>query len=206
MVTVGEPSTEFQFDLSNIGFVPTEITSFEITGAHAGDFAFTSNACAFRPLNPRASCSVGVTFTPSDAGRRTALVDLTTREGQYTTVVLAGDGEFEPVVEIDTESVETGRDFIATGSKYPPNTEVTVVFGDGPKSSVTPLTDASGNLVVTVPVAANERGGDRTIVVQSASGAAATAPVEIVEHEQAFVGMPGFGLGYYAAAGWGGLP
>lgn len=195
VVTVGEQSTEFQFDLSNIAFSPTEITSFVITGAHAADFSFTSNACAFRPLNPRASCSVGVTFKPSDAGRRTALVELTTIDDQYTTVLLAGDGEYAPVVEIDAESVEVGRDFVATGTKYPPNTEVTVVFGDGPNSSVTTVTDDAGNFVVTVEVDANERGGDRTIVGQSASGAAATAPVEIVADDQAFVGMPGFGLG-----------
>ena len=51
-VVVGEPSVEFQFDLSNIGFSPTEITSFEISGAHADDFEFASNNCVFRPLNP----------------------------------------------------------------------------------------------------------------------------------------------------------
>jgi hypothetical protein len=195
VVTVGEPSTEFQFDLSNIGFSPTLVTSFAVTGAHTGDFSFTSNACAFRILNPRASCSVGVTFTPSDAGRRTALVELATVDGQYTTVVLAGDGEFAPVVKIDTELVEVGGDFVATGTRYPPNTEVTVVFGDGPKSSVLTVTDELGNFEVTVPVDANERGGDRIIVVQSASGAAATAPIEVVGDGQVFVGMPGFGLG-----------
>ena len=32
-----------QFDLSNIGFNPTEIISFEISGAHADDFEFASN-------------------------------------------------------------------------------------------------------------------------------------------------------------------
>ena len=194
-VVVGEPSVEVQFDLSNIGFSPTEITSFEISGAHASDFEFASNNCVFRPLNPRAACSVGVIFTPSDAGRRTALVELATRDGQYTTMVLAGDGEYEPVILIDTESVEAGRDFLAAGSQYPPNTEVTIVFGDGPNSSVTAVTDADGKFLVRVPVDSNERGGDRTIVVQSDSGAAASAPVEVVEENQTYIGLPGFGLG-----------
>jgi hypothetical protein len=194
-VVVGEPSIEFVFDLSNIAFAPTEITSFEITGAHASDFDFTSNNCAFRPLNPRALCGVGVTFTPSDAGRRTALVELTTRDDQYTTMILAGDGEFAPVLDIDTESVDAGRDFIASGSQYPPNTEVTIVFGDGANSAVTATTDENGSFAVIVPVDSNERGGDRTIVVQSASGAAASAPVEVIEDDGIFVGLPGFGLG-----------
>ena len=192
---VGEPSVEFLFDLSNIAFAPTEITSFAITGTHAADFSFTSNNCAFRPVNPRASCSVGVTFTPSDAGRRTALVELSTRDDQYTTMILAGDGEFAPVLDIATDSVDAGRDFLASGSQYPPNTEVTIVFGDGPNSSVTATTDESGNFAVVVPVDPNERGGNRTVVVQSASGAAATAPVEVVEDEHVVVGLPGFGLG-----------
>ncbi|MGB3737126.1 MAG: choice-of-anchor D domain-containing protein [Ilumatobacter sp.] len=194
-VVVGEPSVEFVFDLNNIGFGPTEITSFAITGAHASEFEFTSNNCAFRPLNPRASCSVGVTFTPSAAGRRTALVELTTRDDQYTTMILAGDGEFVPVLDIDTGSVDAGRDFIATGSQYPPNTEVTIVFGDGSNSSVTATTDDNGDFAVIVPVKSDERGGARTVVVQSASGAAASAPVEVIEDEQVQVGLPGFGLG-----------
>ncbi|MFK7919081.1 MAG: choice-of-anchor D domain-containing protein [Ilumatobacter sp.] len=195
LVNVGTPSIEIVYDVHNISFVPTEVTSFEITGANASDFAFTANNCALRPLNPRASCSVGITFTPSGEGRRTALVELATREGQYTTMIVAGDGEYEPVLEIASESVEAGRDFLATGDQYPPNSEVTVVFGDGPNSSVTAVTDENGSFEVIVPVAQTERGGDRTIVVQSTSGAAASAPVEVIEDDQAFVGMPGFGLG-----------
>lgn len=194
-VVVGEPSVEFVFDLSNIAYAPTEITSFAITGTHAADFEFTSNNCAFRPLNPRASCGVGVTFTPSDAGRRTALVELSTRDDQYTTMILAGDGEFAPKLDIATESVDAGSEFVASGSQYPPNTEVTIVFGDGPDSFVTATTDESGNFAAIVPVDQDERGGDRTVVVQSASGAAASAPVEVVEDEPLGVGFPGFGLG-----------
>ena len=60
---------------------------------------------------------------------------------------------------------------------------------------MTALTDAEGNFSVVVPVDPNERGGDRTIVVQSASGAAASAPVEVVEDHQSYIGLPGFGLG-----------
>ena len=112
------------------------MTGYEITGAHASDFVWSSNSCALRPLNPSASCSVGITFVPSDAGRRTALLELGTVDGQYTTVVMAGDGEFEPDVLLAADSVDAGDDVVATGSRYPANTEVTVVFGDGPSSSV----------------------------------------------------------------------
>jgi hypothetical protein len=195
VVTVGDKSVEFQFDLTNIAFSPAYITSFEITGEHKDEFKFTTNNCAFRPVNPRASCSIGVTFTPADQGRRTALVELSTDADQYTTVLIAGDGEFEPVVELNTAEVEAGRDFVVTGSNYPPNTEVTIVFGDGPNSSVNATTDAEGSFSAIVPVDPNERGGDRRIVVQSTTGASASAPVQVVQDDTTFVGLPGFGLG-----------
>lgn len=195
VVTVGESSVELQLDVENIGIPSTSLGSFEITGAHASDFEFTSNNCAFRPLNARAACSVGITFTPADAGRRTALLELGTVSGQYTTAIIAGDGKYAPLVELDTAEVEAGREFLATGSQYPANTEVTVVFGDGPNSSVTAVTDDEGNFAVNVPVSSTERGGNRRIVVQTASGAAASTPVKVIESDQSFVGLPGFGLG-----------
>jgi hypothetical protein len=194
-VTVGEAGIELQVDVSNISVIPTEVVSFDISGEHAGDFVVYSNNCVDRPLNPRAACSVGVVFLPTDAGRRTALLELTTTSGQVTTAIIAGDGEFAPIVELDVAEIVAGREFVARGSQYPANTEVTLVFGDGPDSSVTAVTDETGSFSIPVPVATTERGGSRTIVVQTTSGAAASAPVEVIEADQQWIGMPGFGLG-----------
>lgn len=194
-VTVGEAGIELQVDVSNISVIPTEVVSFDLSGEHASDFVVYSNNCIDRPLNPRAACSVGVVFIPTDAGRRTALLELETTSGQVTTAIIGGDGEFAPVVELDVSEIQVGREFIATGSQYPANTEVTVVFGDGPNSSVTAVTDDGGNFSIPVPVATTERGGSRTIVVQTTTGAAASAPVEVIEAGQQWIGMPGFGLG-----------
>lgn len=194
-VTVGEAGIELQVDVENISVIPTEVVSFEVSGEHADDFVVYSNNCVDRPLNPRAACDVGVVFIPTDAGRRTALLELETTSGQVTTAIVAGDGVFAPIVELDVSEVEAGDEIIATGTQYPANTEVTVVFGDGPNSRVTAVTDDDGNFSVPVPVAATERGGDRTIVVQTTSGAAASAPVEVIESDQQWVGIPGFGLG-----------
>ncbi|MFK8025788.1 MAG: hypothetical protein AB8G26_17660, partial [Ilumatobacter sp.] len=173
----------------------TEVTTFELSGAHASDFVISSDSCADRPLNPRASCSVGVVFSPSDAGRRTALLEVGTVDGQYTTVVLAGDGSYEPVVLLAEDSVDAGDAILATGRRYPANTEVTVVFGDTAADAVVVTTDDAGEFVVVVPVDQNTRSGDRTVVVQTAAGAAATAPIEVVQDDQQLIGMPGFGLG-----------
>ncbi len=194
-VDVGETATEFLFDVSNIGFLPTSIDRIVIGGAHPGDFALSSNNCDNRPLNPRASCAVGILFTPSDSGRRTALVEVFTPRGQSTSVILAGDGRFAPELATFTSEVQAGREFILGGVDYPANEELTIVFGDGPTDTVKVTTDATGGFVAIVPVASNERGGARQIVVQSPRGVAATAPIEVIEDSQQYVGMPGFGLG-----------
>ena len=73
-VVVGQPSAEFLFDVENISLLPTSVSSVEVGGAHPDDFAITSNSCNGKALNPRFTCSVGVTFTPTAPGRRTALV------------------------------------------------------------------------------------------------------------------------------------
>jgi hypothetical protein len=192
---VGEVGGELQIDIVNASIVPTRLDSFEISGAHADDFVVYSNHCVDRPLNPRAACSVGVVFIPTDAGRRTALLEVSTRSGQVTTAVVAGDARFAPEVEIDVTSVEAGREFVASGRRYPANTEVTVVFGDGPSDVVRAMTDEGGTFSVPVPVSPTERGGERTVVVQTSSGAAASAPVEVIETTQQWIGVPGFGLG-----------
>lgn len=194
-VTVGTPSTEFLFDVSNVGFFSSSIADIEIEGAHAADFAVTTNACADRPLNPRASCAVGITFTPSDAGRRTAFVEVFTPQGQSTSVILAGDAEFAPeLVTLETE-VRAGAEFILGGTDYPPNTELVVTYGDSAGESITVLTNDDGGFLALVPVASNEHGGGRRVVVQSSSGVGAVIPIEVIEEADQYVGMPGFGLG-----------
>lgn len=192
---VGDVGVELQVDIVNASIIPTRLNSFEVTGAHPSDFVIYSNHCRDRPLNPRAACSVGVVFIPTDAGRRTALLEVATTSGQVATAILAGDAQFAPEVEIDVSTVEAGREFVATGRRYPANTEVTVVFGDGPSDVVTAVTDEGGAFTVPVPVSTTERGGARTVVVQTSSGAAASAPVEVIESTQQWIGIPGFGLG-----------
>lgn len=196
-VTVGDSSIEFQFDVQNIDpIIPTSLESFELTGAHATDFEFTTNNCVDRPLNPRATCSLGVTFSPTAEGRRTALVTLGTPTGQYTTMVVAGDGRFEPVVDVIASEVRTGENLVVTGSGYAADSEVTIVFGDGPGDAVTAVADAEGHVLATIQVAEGERTGKRTVVIQSGDVIAASPEVEVKAAEGSIpIGLPGFGLG-----------
>ena len=194
-VDVGKSSPEFQFDVQNISLVPSSVAEVRVTGAHASAFAVTSNSCPGHPLNPRATCGVGITFTPTDAGRRTALIEIVSPSGQYTTMVAAGDAQYAPELVLIVDEIEAGREFLAGGSGYPPNAAIIVVFGDGAGETVTTTTNADGSFFMIVPVALNERGGDRTIVVQTSDGTVASTPVDVIEETNNMIGLPGFGLG-----------
>jgi hypothetical protein len=194
-VVIGESSPEMSFDVENISFVPSSVGSIELTGANAADFAISSNSCAGRPLNPRANCSFGVIFTPLGGGRRTAVIQISTPSGQRTSAVVAGDGVYRPQLDILTDEIRAGGQMLTAGRGYPPNIEVTIVFGDRSDDVVTTSTNAEGGFLLFIPVSPDQPGGARNIVVQSASGAAATSDIEVIADPQQMIGLPGFGLG-----------
>jgi len=196
LVDIGQTSSEFVFDVENISPVlPTSIASIIVAGTNASDFAISGDSCINRPLNPRSTCSVSVTFSPTAPGRRVALVEIATETGQYTAMVAAGDARYAPELTLLVDEIEAGGAYVAGGTGYPANTELSVVFADGSGERVTVVTDAEGGFLVEVPVAPGERGGERQIVVQSPDGTAASTAVEVIEQDGAMIGMPGFGLG-----------
>lgn len=194
-VVVGQPSPETVFDVENISLIPTSVSAVRVIGAHAGDFAVTSDSCAGKGLNPRSSCSIGVTFTPTAPGHRTALVMVETETGQYTSVVAAGDGFFAARLDIDPGEVDAGLEYVAGGNGFPPDTDVAVFFDDAPENATMATTTADGWFIVSVPVDANERGGSRSVVAQAADGTVASATIAVVEMHGGTAGQPGFGLG-----------
>ncbi len=194
-VAVGQSAIEFLFDVSNVGFVSSSVERIEIAGAQASEFAVTTNQCVDRPLNPRANCAVGVTFTPSEAGRRTILIEVFTPLGQSTSVILAGDGVFEPQLVTLENTVQAGEEFVLGGSGYPANTELVVVFNDDPGDMVHVTTNDGGGFIAFIPVQPNASGGDRLVVVQPPHGVAAVATIEVIQDEPMYIGVPGFGLG-----------
>jgi Abnormal spindle-like microcephaly-assoc'd, ASPM-SPD-2-Hydin len=65
---VGTSSAARTVTLTNAGAAPIAIYSIEIAGMNPGDFTQT-NSCG-SSLNPGASCTIQVTFTPTAVGPR----------------------------------------------------------------------------------------------------------------------------------------
>ena len=119
-VVVGEASAEFLFDVENISLVPTSVADIRVVGPHPTDFVISSDSCAGRSLNPRSTCSVGVTFAPTASGQRSAMIELATPTGQYTVMVPDGEGRYEPQLAIDANEVDAGLEFGVGGSGFRP--------------------------------------------------------------------------------------
>ncbi len=194
-VVVGQSSPEFLFDVENISLVPTSVASVRIAGPHPDDFVISSNSCEQRSLNPRSTCSIGVTFTPQASGQRSAVVEVATATGQYTVMVPDGLGRYQPNFVVDRAEVEAGRDFGVGGNGFPPSTTVAILFGDDPTSRFDIVTNADGAFLATVPTRSTERGGERTLVAQAADGTTASAPLAVIARPDPMTGVPGFGLG-----------
>lgn len=194
-VVVGQSSPEFLFDVENISLVPTSVSSVRIVGPHPADFAISSNSCAGRPLNPRSTCSIGVTFVPTAAGRRSAVVEVATPSGQYTVMVPDGEGRYEPTFELDRSEVRAGDDFGVGGSGFPPSTPVSILFGDDARDRTELVTTADGTFLAMIPTLPSTRGGERTVVAQAGDGTTASSNIRVIEEPLTSAGLPGFGLG-----------
>jgi hypothetical protein len=194
-VVVGTSGAEFLFDVENISLAPTSVASVRVVGPHPFDFVISSNSCIGRSLNPRSTCSIGVTFAPLASGQRSAVIEVATPTGQYTVMVPDGVGRYEPNFVLDREEVEAGRDFGIGGNGFPPSTDVAILFSDDPTSRVDIVTNADGAFLASIPTRASERGGERTVVAQAADGTTASVPLTIIELPTQMTGVPGFGLG-----------
>jgi hypothetical protein len=102
---VGSTSTAQSVTLSNYGTVTLSITSIGFTGADPGDFHQTNNCGS--SITPGASCTISITFNPTQRGTRTAILTLSDNaSGSPQTVSLGGTGT---VVQLNPASLVFGR-------------------------------------------------------------------------------------------------
>jgi len=101
---VGTSSAAQSVTLNNYGATTLGITSVGFTGADPGDFAETKTCGS--TVAPGASCTISITFKPTQLGSRTAMLSITDNAlGSPQNVSLTGTGT---VVELNPASLYFG--------------------------------------------------------------------------------------------------
>ena len=119
-----------------------------------------------------------VTFTPTDAGTRTASVNVGSSVNEYTSMLISGTGVYTPAL-VAPETATPGRDIVLGGSGYPANATVIIGWSDGSGRPLEAQADALGNFIATFPVDLSQRAGSTTLVAQVQSGPTASIAIEI---------------------------
>ena len=110
--TIGTSSTVQTITLTDSGSATLSISSLVMAGANAGDFAQT-NTCG-SSVASGGSCTIGVTFTPSASGSRTASLSVTDNASSSPqTVSLSGTG-VAPAVSLSPTSLSFVSQTIGT--------------------------------------------------------------------------------------------
>ncbi len=179
-VVVGAQSEPMSFGVFNIAFNLTTISSIRIEGEDPGNFKVVTDTCTGQTLDASAGCIVQVAFAPIASGRRTARVVATTDKGAYTTMLVSGEGRWNPTLSMSTDAVVAPSKLAVKGSGFSPYTAVTVGWADGSGRSVVTISDPYGTIQAELVVRPGQRSGPRTVVAQTADGQTATADVDVV--------------------------
>lgn len=106
---VNIPSSQQAATILNTGTAPLTVSNITISGTNASDFTQT-NTCG-TPITPGASCQVNVTFSPSAAGNRNALLTITDNGvgTLFHQTTLSGAGEDFSVSVASSSTVQAGQ-------------------------------------------------------------------------------------------------
>ena len=129
-VKVGDTSAKRSISFTNIGTTSTSLGDADLAGDEPDDFAITSDHCSGATLAVGESCSVGVSFAPSDLGDRQAYLDIpddTARGSRH--VIVQGVGA-------STSPPKAGTVIVMGGARCADSRSVTV--------RATGATDAEG--------------------------------------------------------------
>jgi hypothetical protein len=148
--------------LTNNGVVPLTISSVTIS---AGDFAI-SNGCPLSPstMLPNQSCSVGVTFTPTAAGNRTATVTITDNApGSPRTVTVSGAGlTATETLEADYTTLVFPTESIGDSANQPDPETITLTNTGNSPVTISSIVSSSTDFVVNngCPLSPSTLGGN----------------------------------------------
>ncbi len=165
------------FTVSNVSVTPTVVMSATMSGANPDDFIVTASTCGTE-LTLAASCPVEVSFRPTGPGRRTATLSFATALGQYTSVLLSGDGVYVPTLLASPE-LTPGQDLGVGGSGFPANTDIVIGWSDGSGRSATVTTNDEGGFLLNLATKRSQSPGAATLVAQASDGTSATVVVDV---------------------------
>lgn len=118
------------------------------------------------------------TVSPTNSSRLEAA-------GNATANAAAAAIEGKPQITVTPHSVNAGDKIVVSGSKFSPNTSITITF-DGSKNGTAVKSDSSGNFKVTMATPHNAPNGpyDVKATENGSSGKSATASVTIATTPQ----------------------
>jgi hypothetical protein len=89
---VNSTAAPLALTIANQGTGPLTVSSVALGGANATDFAIANNGCMGASVAPQGSCPVQLTFTPTAAGARNALLTIASNAPAAPPVTLSGTG------------------------------------------------------------------------------------------------------------------
>ncbi len=154
---LGTTSAPQTITITNGGDYVLNVSGVSLAGSDPGDFAIGSDSCAAQTVLPGTQCQIGVSFTPSAGGARSArLVVSDTAGGQ--SIPLSGAGPGAPTASVSAPAsggtYEVGQP-VATGfscAEGPAGPGLsTCVDGNGVSASGAGSWSASGALNTSAP-------------------------------------------------------
>jgi hypothetical protein len=170
--------------VTNNGSSDLHITTVGFTGTNPGDYAKSGDNCSGATVTPTNSCAIGVTFTPSGTGARSASLNINddvTPSPQ--SIGLTGTGVFSsPVVNSIAPStllMGTTATLTITGSNFAPGASLSFTNGLSSAPSVNSVTVVSTTSIqasVTAPSNGPKRDRFWDVVVTNPDGNSGTLP------------------------------
>ena len=184
-VQAGAPATK-SVGVRNAGPLSTAISGAEFTGPAAADYSLTDlTACQIAELGPGATCTVGLSFTPSTIGKRDASLVIHGPNTPDATIKLSGRLYVPPpkISAFTPTGARPGMPVDIMGTNFvSAYTQTTVRFAGAEPIVVAPTPDGTR---ISIFVPADARQGPVTVTadggsVSSAKFVVRRAPADLV--------------------------
>ncbi len=195
LAVVGDAPTVRALDITNVSFGPTNVAELRVVGADAADFTVSAQSCTNRALNPAARCAVEISFAPSRAGRRHAVLQAVTATGSYTAAVLSGVGQYRASIGLDATVITAGRSVGVGGEGFPARTAVVLRLADSPTVLAIAETNEAGRFLAEVALPSTARAGRHELMAIVPDRLTVSTPLLVRGASTVTPGMPGYGLG-----------